>query len=71
MKKIFLMLVAAFMVGAATMNAQVKGGEFILRGGRLIISKGTIPQGWTCCRATILAWIITRTFIKVLIGMWA
>ena len=33
MKKIFLMLVAAFMVGAATMNAQVKGGEFILRGG--------------------------------------
>ena len=27
------MLVAAFMVGAATMNAQVKGGEFILRGG--------------------------------------
>ena len=33
MKKIFLMLVAALMVGTATVNAQVKGGEFILRGG--------------------------------------
>lgn len=33
MKKIFLMLVAALMVGTATVNAQVKGGELILRGG--------------------------------------
>lgn len=33
MKKIFLMLVAALMVGTATVNAQIWGGQLILRGG--------------------------------------
>lgn len=33
MKKIFLMLVAALMVGTATVNAQIGGGQLILRGG--------------------------------------
>lgn len=33
MKKIFLMLVAALMLGTATVNAQIWGGQLILRGG--------------------------------------
>ena len=36
MKKIFLMLVAALMVGTATVNAQIWGGQLILRGGCLL-----------------------------------
>lgn len=72
MKKIFLMLVAALMVGTATVNAQIWGGQLILRGVLpLTISRGTIREESTCCRGIISALILIRTSIKEHIGIQA
>ena len=66
------MLVAALMVGTATVNAQIWGGQLILRGGFAANNfKGTIREESTCCRGIISALILIRTSIKEHIGIQA
>ena len=72
MKKIFLMLVAALVVGTATVNAQIWGGQLILRGGFAANNfKGDNTEESTCCRGIISALILIRTSIKEHIGIQA